>query len=146
MPRRGFALKLTDRFWSKVDQTGDCWLWQAYTSKTGYGQFRLGKTMVKAHRMAYELTNGSLEPDAVLRHSCDTPACVRPDHLMPGTQADNIQDMDDRGRRRSRNGSQTECHKGHPFSPENTYLNPQGSRECRPCRRERKRARKGVSH
>jgi hypothetical protein len=32
-------------------------------------------------------------------HRCDAPACVRPDHLFLGTQADNLRDMDSKDRR-----------------------------------------------
>lgn len=33
-----------------------------------------------------------------LCHTCDTPACVNPDHLLVGTQKDNIYDMMSKGR------------------------------------------------
>lgn len=33
--------------------------------------------------------------------------------------------------------AKTHCPQGHPYSPENTYVNPQGSRECRICHRRR---------
>lgn len=41
---------------------------------------------------------GPIPTGKILRHTCDTPACVRPDHLIPGTQAENSQDMKSRGR------------------------------------------------
>ena len=34
----------------------------------------------------------------VLRHTCDNSWCINPDHLIQGTQLDNIQDMESRGR------------------------------------------------
>ena len=51
-----------------------------------------------AHRVAYILTNGELPDDVGLRHTCDTPGCVRPDHLLPGDQGDNMRDCRDKGR------------------------------------------------
>jgi len=37
--------------------------------------------------------------------------------------------------------SKTHCKNGHAFSPENTYVYPNGERECRTCQRARKRER-----
>lgn len=53
--------------------------------------------MVLAHRVAF-FTEHGWWPEAV-RHTCDTPPCCNPKHLLPGTQADNVKDRDDRERR-----------------------------------------------
>jgi hypothetical protein len=68
----------------------------------GYGNFAISRSKNRrAHRVAWELTYGvDLTPDVVIMHTCDTPACVRPDHLRAGTQADNLADMRDKGRDR----------------------------------------------
>ena len=105
-----------DRFWSKVavGKPADCWEWQAYTcKKTGYGVFRKTRQkLMKAHRMAYEITHGEIPEGegwhgTVIRHTCDNRKCCNPAHLAPGTQYDNIQDRNRRGRtqRGRRNGS-----------------------------------------
>lgn len=78
-------------------QTDDgCWLWTGPVNNQGYGRLR-GRY---AHRMAYELANGSssLSSTQVIRHACDQRRCVRPDHLLPGTQRDNMRDVADRDR------------------------------------------------
>lgn len=49
-----------------------------------------------AHQAAFRLFKG--EPLGVVRHTCDNPWCVNPEHLVDGTQADNVQDMHERGR------------------------------------------------
>lgn len=86
-------------FWSNVvvDPNG-CWLWQAGKFTAGYGAFQVDGKICYAHRIAYELQHGEIPKGAHLLHTCDTPACVNPDHLNPGTQKDNIQDAARKGR------------------------------------------------
>lgn len=87
-----------DRFWGKVDTSGGCWLWRGTRSGNGYGQFWLDRRR-PAHQVAWEFTNGKPWPAGkVARHSCDTPLCVKPDHITPGTIAENIHDAVGRGR------------------------------------------------
>lgn len=66
------------RFWTHVDKTAGCWTWTASTVRSGDGQFRVGHTMKRAHRVAWELTYG--EPPGSLRNVCGNRRCVRPDH------------------------------------------------------------------
>jgi hypothetical protein len=82
-----------------------CWLWTAAKDKDGYGMFQYAgptgdqkRAKRRATRVAYELFVGALTHDTVLRHRCDTPACVNPAHLIPGTTADNVADRVRRGR------------------------------------------------
>lgn len=86
-----------ERFWSKVRKTAYCWLWTASCRDTGYGQIRVNKRSVKAHRFSWELANGPIPLGLCVLHKCDTPACVRPDHLFIGTQQDNMKDMHNKG-------------------------------------------------
>lgn len=87
------------RFWSKVKKTATCWLWMAGTSPAGYGRLgQGGQGSMLAHRYAYELTRGPIPKGLFVLHSCDTPPCVRPDHLFLGTHQDNMDDMNRKGR------------------------------------------------
>lgn len=87
--------KLIRRFWRKVDMRGDseCWLWKVGKDRLGYGQFMLSGKPRRAHRVAYYLWNIQwFGPEVKLRHSCDARGCCNPNHLLPGTQADNMTD------------------------------------------------------
>lgn len=51
-----------------------------------------------AHRHAYALVNGPIPAKVLIRHTCDTPLCCNPNHLIPGTYLDNSRDCVDRKR------------------------------------------------
>ena len=73
----------------------------------GYGHVRHNGRVVRANRLAYVTAHGLELSDiagVVIRHVCDNPACVNPDHLEPGTHTDNMRDMMARGRGRQPKG------------------------------------------
>lgn len=139
-----------DRFWAKVDKTGDCWLWTNRIDRYGYGKFTLlGRDLI-AHRWGYMELVGPIPEGLTLDHLCHTRVaeecaalpgiclhrrCVNPDHLEPVTQLENK-------RRGSRvyQGSRrplSRCRRGlHDWTPENTLIDADGQRRCRDCRRE----------
>lgn len=82
-----------ERFWSKVKKGEWCWTWQAATSGNGYGAFRYKGKQEGAHRVSWMLVYGEIPEGLLVRHKCDNPICVRPDHLELGTISDNAQDM-----------------------------------------------------
>lgn len=127
-----------ERFWSKVEKADGCWLWVAHRDHLGYGSFGLNGKVHRAHRVAYMLTAGPIPEGAHILHSCDNPSCVNPAHLRAGTRSDNMRDKV--ARRRDHNVKKTECIHGHPFDDTNTYLTPDGRRNCRTCRINAKRA------
>ena len=86
------------RFLTKVNKTDTCWLWTGYKTSKGYGQFGVNYCIVRAHRVAYELWVGPIPSGLILRHKCDNPSCVNPDHLETGTHQDNANDRVERGR------------------------------------------------
>ena len=102
---------LKERFWRQVDKRDpdECWEWAAKSKVDGYGVIgrggRYGKKVL-AHRLSWELHNGDIPETngyhgTVVMHKCDNRLCVNPNHLMLGTQGDNVKDMDDKGRRKT---------------------------------------------
>ncbi len=95
--------KVAQRFWEKVDIQGpnECWEWKASLTGAGYGQFwgQLGvnRKRVDSHRFAYELVKGPIPSGFLVRHSCDIKRCCNPQHLILGTQQDNMGDRVERG-------------------------------------------------
>lgn len=79
-----------------VPESG-CWLWDKATWGRGYGSFFVTKKRPrpwndKAHRASWVIHNGPIPDGMHVLHKCDVPCCVNPDHLMLGTNADNIND------------------------------------------------------
>jgi hypothetical protein len=95
-------MQMSDRFWSKVDKTGQCWLWRSAIGGSGYGFFWIGgaKRSEYAHRLAWMSANGkvTIPVGMVIMHSCDNKLCVNPAHLSLGTPIDNKQDSVRKGR------------------------------------------------
>lgn len=90
-----------DRFDEMVQkQEGGCWLWGGEKAVKRYGAFSLGqglKTM-SSHRYSYLRFKGEIPEGLVVRHTCDVKNCVNPDHLILGTNEDNVRDKVERGR------------------------------------------------
>lgn len=142
---------IEERFWEKVDKHGDggCWLWVASIRPDGYGQFGITRSRSRvAHRVSWEFAFGPIPDGLTVDHACHTRdnacpggacthrRCVNPKHLQLVTRGTNV--LLGRGQP-ARNAVKTHCGNGHEFTAANTYMRPDGGRDCRACKREAQR-------
>ena len=127
------ARPIPERFWPKVDKTGECWVWKAAKTRAGYGVFHVGGSGISAHRVAYELMVGPIPDGLQLDHLCENTSCVNPDHLVPVTARENVHRSQKSPA--AQNMRKAHCSNGHPFSGENLVISC-GRRQCRICKRE----------
>lgn len=93
------------RFWDKTQKTNTCWLWIGAHKKRGYGVISIRINghphNIHAHRLSWIIHYGTIPDGMDVCHHCDTPACVRPDHLFLGDAAMNMADAKAKGRIRN---------------------------------------------
>jgi hypothetical protein len=107
-----------------------CWEWQRARLTGGYGAYFLKGRNVYTHRFAYEQLVGPVPGGLQLDHLCRNTRCVNPVHLEPVTPRENKL----RGTGITAiNAKKTHCVRSHEFTPENTYIYPNGKRSCRTC-------------
>jgi hypothetical protein len=89
---------LEERFWAKVDRNGPmsrlgtcCWVWTGCLLDSEYGQFWNGQKLVRAHRMAWQLSEGPVPEGLIPDHRCHNHSCVRFDHLRLATWKQNLE-------------------------------------------------------
>jgi hypothetical protein len=130
---------LTERLWRYVTPgpADECWIWQGATVPFGYGIISAGPParegkMLKAHRVVWEIYNGPIPPGVECDHLCRNPPCVNPSHIELVSHKENTL----RGTAPTAiNARKTHCPAGHPYSEANTYIAPDGWRQCMTCRR-----------
>lgn len=103
------VLSRAEQFWSMIhiplDEKGNfdvsaCWNWIRSVDRSGYGWFRVGDHVWRAHRFSYLITHPAepLKRGWVIAHRCDNPSCCNPTHAYQGSYAANYRDALLRGR------------------------------------------------
>ena len=125
----------------RVNTETGCWEWIGAKNSGGYGVQTVEGHLRRVHRLVYEALVGPFPPGLQPDHLCRNRACANPEHIEPVTRRENILRGESMSARHAR---QTRCHRGHPFTQENTYLRTRGEnteRFCRECGRIRDRER-----
>lgn len=109
--KRGIAVGGAERLIATTEQhnaalndalsAGDaCVIWPFGKDTFGYGCVTHNGKKDRTNRTQWERANGQTVPKGmVVRHTCDNPSCINPNHLIIGTQAENIADQAARGRK-----------------------------------------------
>lgn len=141
----GYIYKLLN----KTFDIGDCWETLLPVNNKGYPSACIKRQKRIASHIFYVYYKGDLFPGNIIRHSCDNPACVNPEHLIQGTTKENVKDKIVRKRDTTtityKYRNATHCKHGHAFTPENTHIRKrkEGGRQCRECNRIAMRGRYG---
>ena len=82
----------------------DCWEWKYSMQRGNYGTFRRHGKQWTAHRISYFMFHSNApmgvltDRSIAVRHKCDNPPCINPNHLELGTHRDNVMDKVNRDR------------------------------------------------
>lgn len=87
------------RLTSKIPDSNGCILWLGTPSRYGYARTEWFKKEILIHRYICEKKIGrKLLPGEIAMHSCDVRMCINPNHIEPGSHAQNQADKALRGR------------------------------------------------
>lgn len=92
-----------EEFWQSYKEIdyglglGPCWIWTK-ARRGKYGAALMNGKVQDVHRISYKLTHGVIPDGLWILHKCDHGLCFRPEHIWAGTAAENIHDMDAKGR------------------------------------------------
>lgn len=89
---------IIQRFHDRVDVRGEDECWPFLGTCAPYGVLNDHGTLLYCHRIAWRLHAGKAADPIHVLHECDNPPCCNPKHLFLGTQVDNNQDRQRKGR------------------------------------------------
>lgn len=120
-------------FLSHIQKTDNHWIWKggtcasqrALTKRYGVWSAGFKGERHSAHNWAYRFfVSNDIPVDMVVDHKCEETLCCNPDHLQLKSKCENP------GQKQR---EATQCIKGHEFNGENTYITPDGRRQCKAC-------------
>jgi hypothetical protein len=91
---------LRERISAYIDTRGECWMWTGCRDRNGYARVSVNNRQRLAHRIMWVIEHGEIPEGQQVLHKCDTPGCVRPDHLFLGDYQANTDDKLQKGRHR----------------------------------------------
>lgn len=126
-----------NRFNAKHTQVDMCWVWQAAINRDGYGSFRMGGKLYKAHRASYIIYKGNIPEGLHIDHLCRNRLCVNPEHLEAVTPLENILRAA---------ASKTHCPSGHDYRIYGRIWGKVSkARYCIQCNRDKTKARRALA-
>lgn len=103
---KAFKEVFIKRFLSRIKKTKGCWYWKGRPNTYGYGQIKVDRKPMGAHRFSYTYYIGKIKKGFLVCHTCDNRLCVNPKHLWQGTEGDNARDCVSKGRQTRLQGVQ----------------------------------------
>lgn len=133
--------------WSEFESQTGCLIWRGKQDHNGYARIYYKGETTRVSRLSIMLFKGPIPDGMLALHTCDNTSCVNPNHLYVGTHHDNNMDCVKRGRHKRGNKAKPAqfhkgrtnaekakgCANGHLWTPENLYMAPKGTRQCRIC-------------
>src|SRR5689334_262796 len=75
----------------------DCIVALNHLDEKNYPRLHIQNKFYRISRVLLFRRYGHQPSNIVSRHTCDNSKCINPDHIIPGTRADNARDMMSRG-------------------------------------------------
>ena len=90
--------KKINAIYNNIQKKDGCWLWIGSTHRSGYGMIYYKGKSWQAHRVLFTLEKRKeyndpfweIPDNLLLRHKCNNKNCCNPQHLILGTDKDNI--------------------------------------------------------
>lgn len=135
-----------ERFLNKINVSqirlyngSPCWEWTSSKDIGGYGVIGLRGKVIKSHRFIYEYYHGEIDLNLQIDHLCRNRECCNVLHLEQVTTQENTRrgnvgkHMNQVRGKIHHNGIKTHCPQNHGYTLTNTYIYPNGRRDCKTC-------------